>query len=153
MKSKCVNSPIFLLSACLLVSSSLLGSLITFEANTRPAFADDFECNDTSLGHDTNEAQKTRSENNIDSRSGDGSQTTLVSTGTGDSVGKTDAGTQTTLIDRSTQETEKKAATRIVRGKNCDNANNNRQRLEEQKVRAEEDKKRQDSMDNFFKGF
>mgnify|MGYP007080242988 CR=1 FL=1 len=153
MKSKCVNSLTFLFSACLLLGSSLLGSLSIFEIDTRPAFADDFECNDTSLGHDTNDAQKTRSQNNIDSRSSNGNQTTLVSTGTGDSAGRTDAGNQTTLIDKSTQETEKKAATRVVRGKNCDNANNNRQRLEEQKVRAEEDKKRQESMDNFFKGF
>lgn len=153
MKSKCVNSLTFLISACLLVSSSFLGSLIIFEANTRPAFADDFECNDTSIGVDTNEAEKKRTQNNIDSQSRNGSQMTLIPIGSGDFVGKTDAGTQTNIVDRSTQEIEKKAATRVVRGKNCDNANNNRQRLEEQKVRADEDKKRQDSMDNFFKNF
>jgi hypothetical protein len=153
MKSKRVYSLTLLVSACLLFGSSLVGFLSIFGAITQPAFADDFECNDTSIGVDTNEAHKTNTQKNIDSHSETGSQTTVVSTGTGDSAGTTGSGNATTLTDKSNQQTEIRTSSRVVRGQNCDNANNNRRRMQEQKVRADEDRKRVDSMNDFFKDF
>lgn len=154
MKFKHINPLSSVMLTGLLMATTGISSIVGFNGHMQAAIADEFECNDAAIGTDRNIAEKTRQQNDISLQRDERDQTTELAGGFGSNTLATgDSGKRDSMTDKSVKETEKRIADRVVRGKNCDNANNNRSELERRKIQAEEDNKRHQSMDDFFKGF